>query len=711
MIRIFARRPLVFVALSMCLGVYIMVKCLESGTIGLYLGIMLFFTLLTSASYILRAFNFELNRLSSVLNFLSLNRVIWLFCLILYVVGGLFAFNKINNYSLNFDNVEGYITGTVDSLDEYYSNDIIYLKDVTVKTNNFEYNLKGKTELIFSREDETVLNDVIAGNKITFVGTIVNIAPIVNNELNYYDIKDNIRYSVDYVSNLNIVSDGNIGKDDTVRNKILNSLLNEMPSSIAYLSFSILFGDSSYLSDYTNDAFKISGVAHIVAVSGMNVVIIVSLLLFIMKFMKRHKLLKFLIITLVLVGYCYLCDFTPSVVRATIMALVVLLARFLGKQGDILSSLGLACIIICLIWPLSIFDVGFLLSFASVIGIVFFCGGMTNFLHNKCKLPNFLSSSIAVTVSAQIGIYPIMASYFNSFSLYSIPANIVIVPIFSLAYVLLFATVVITYILPFMSFLLVVPAIVMSFVNWFPTIFVDLPFANLYVFGLGAFSILYYIGIIFMSSFIFVQNKIKIPISVVLIISMITFFIVDLLPRKFTHDNAKVLNTYSSAIILTTADDGKYLVGVGSTYDTNSVVETLQSSRIYELDGILLFNNSVDGYKQRTNVEAINEVCKVNQIYVSDDLSPAFNTMKDINILEIPATDVIEINGGTVYPIYYQDELIVVIFDLKEKDYAFIPNINLNQSYYVKSVLSQDTFIYCYDNKDYEYFGNYTTIS
>lgn len=193
MIRIFARRPLVFVALSMCLGVYIMVKCLESGTIGLYLGIMLFLTLLTSASYILRAFNFKLNRLSSVLNFLSLNRVIWLFCLILYVVGGLFAFNKINNYSLNFDNVEGYITGTVDSLDEYYSNDIIYLKDVTVKTNNFEYNLKGKTELIFSREDETVLNDVIAGNKITFVGTIVNIAPIVNNELNYYDIKDNIR--------------------------------------------------------------------------------------------------------------------------------------------------------------------------------------------------------------------------------------------------------------------------------------------------------------------------------------------------------------------------------------------------------------------------------------------------------------------------------------------------------------------------------------
>lgn len=711
MIRIFARRPLVFVALTMCLGIFLMVKGLEDDTLWWFIGIMLLLTILAGASFILNSFTFSKSFSGRALTFISVNRFIWLFCLIFYIVGGLFSFNKINYYSTSIENVDYTVIGTVVDVEEYYSSDIIYLKDVFIENNNSSIELKGKTQLVFNRDGNLQLSEVEVGNQIFFVGSITPVSAIVDGKLNYYDIKDDVRYSAQYSGNLQVLKEGSVGIDNSIRQNILENLLDNMPSSIAHLSFSILFGDSSYLSDFTNDAFKISGVAHIVAVSGMNVVIIVGLLMFLLKFIKNRKLLKFIIIALVLVGYCYLCDFTPSVVRATIMALVVLLAKFLGRQGDILSSLGLAFIIINIIWPLSIYDVGFLLSFASVIGIVFFCNAFTKFLRDKCKFPNFLASSIAVTVSAQIGIYPIMASYFNSFSLYSILANIVVVPIFSIAYVLLFASVIISYILPFLSFILVVPAVVMSFVNWFPTIFVNLPYANLYVFSLGVFSILYYVALVFISSFVFINHKIKIPITVALITAMIIYFVLDLLPNKFKQDNATNLNTYQSAVILTTKDNGKYLVGVGGSYDTNRVIDKIQNSRIYELNGIILLNSGLDAYTQRTNVEALADVCKINMLYVTNQMSSAFETLKDINVQTLPTSDVVDIKGGTLYPIYYQNSLVVVVFDLAEQDYAFVLDIDKNQAHYVKSFLTNNTKLLCYDSNDYEFFAGYSTVA
>ncbi len=705
MIRIFARRPLVFIALALCLGAFVMVKCLESNSIIAFCVLLLILTAIAIFAFII----FSIKSNNRFIHFVSINRFIILGCLIMYVVGGLFTYNKINFYTTNIEEADYTITGIVKECDEFYSTQYIYLRNVVIVSEGEQENLKGVVCLSFS-SNSVELEQVDIGDKISFEGSIESNLPIKNGGLDYYSIKDNVRYNAEYIQNFKIIEKDLININDRVRFTVLDTLLNEMPSQIAYLSYSILFGDSSYLSDFTNESFKISGVAHIVAVSGMNVVIIVSLLLFLMRFIKSRKLLKFLIITFILIAYCYMCDFTPSVVRATIMALVVLSAKFIGRQGDILSSLGLSCIIICIIWPLSIFDVGFLMSFASVLGIVMFFGGINYLLNKKCKIPNFLSSSIAVTVSAQIGIYPIMASYFNSFSLYSIPANIVIVPIFSLAYVLLFATVIISLILPFLSFLLFLPSVVMSFVNWFPSVFVNLPFANLYVFELGVFSIIYYACLIFISSFVFIQNKVKIPINILLILSMLTYFVLDLLPKKYKSDNASVFDTYSPSVLVTTIDNNKFLVGVGNKYDTNSLTEAIQRARIYNLNAVFIINNSVDAYKQRTNIEALLEVCKIDKLYVTDNMSESFTTMNGVSVQTIPNNDCITINESNIYPLYVQNDLVALLFDLDNKDYAFILDINNSQSYYVRSMINSDVNIFCFDIDDYRFFENYPKL-
>ena len=710
MIRIFARRPLIFWALSLCLGVFVMVKGLEKDSLLAFCILLLIITLFTIFSILIYPISFKTKIYSKFLNFISVNRLLILGCLIMYVIGGLFAFNKINYFTTNVENQSYKIVGIVNELDNYYSSNKVYLRDVVITYDNDNIKLKGIVCLTYY-EDDTALTGISVGDKISFTGLIESNYAIKNESLDYYSIKDNVRYYAEYQEDFTIIDKGLISANDVIRFKVLDTLLQEMPSTIAYLSYSILFGDDSYLSDFTYESFKISGVAHIVAVSGMNVVIIVTLLLFVMRFLKSKKWLKFLIITLVLVAYCYLCDFTPSVVRATIMALVVLSAKFVGRQNDIMSSLGLSCILICCIWPLSIFDVGFLMSFASVLGIVLYFTPFNNFLNKKCKIPNFLSSSISVTVVAQIGIYPIMASYFNSFSLYSIPANVVIVPIFSLAYILLFATTIISLILPFLSFTLFLPSVVMSFVNWFPSVFVNLPFANLYVFELGVLSIFYYAFLLFSSSFIFLNDKIKIPINIVLTTAIITFFVLDILPKKFTKDEVKTFDTSASSVLVTTESNSKFMIGVGNSYDLNKVVESVQRNRIYNLDAIFLVNYKIDAYNQRTNIEVLQEVCKVKSVYVADNLLNAFETIKDTNVMKIPNNNLITINETNIYPLFVNNQMVALLFDLNEFDFAYVLDINESQSYFVKTMLNEEVNVYCIDKNDYEYFVGYPQIT
>jgi len=703
MIRLFAKRPFLFVALAMCLGIFLMVRCLENSTIWLYILILLLIYVLVALSFLL----YSLKTSNKALKFIATNRLIWLFCLAFYALGGVLSLNKIENFTQDISGENYYICGIVDSTDNYYSREIVILENVYIKTEKGQEKLKGKVELsVYSGQDS--LLEVEIGNKVSFVGSLLPIEAISSGQLNYYDIKENIRYNstLSDITSFKVEEKGSLAINDKIRFGILDDLLKEMPESLAYLSFSILFGDSSYLSDFTDKSFKISGVSHIVAVSGMNVVIIVTILMFLLRFIKCKKLIKFIFITLVLIGYCYLCDFTPSVVRATIMALVVLSGSFLGRQNDILSSLGLSCIIISIIWPLSLYDVGFLLSFASVIGIVLFCNGMNSFLNEKCKIPNWLSSAIAVTVSAQIGIYPIMASYFNAFSLYSIPANIVVVPIFSLAYILLFSATVITMILPFMSFILVVPAVVMSFVNWFPSIFVDLPYATLYVFDMSIFSFFYYIALLFISSFVFIKNKVKIPISIGLVIAMATAFVAQLLPQKYNKDSITTMQTYEMVNFLTTQNNEKILIGVGSAYDSNKIIKMLQENRIFCLDAVILMDSNADAYKERSNIENINSVCKIKKLIIKNDKKQAFETsaIPSSNILTIEESDFIKLNGVTFYFLYDNDNVIGIICDTETEDTAIILDINKNQALKLSNELSPNLNVICYDEKDAEYF-------
>jgi len=187
---------------------------------------------------------------------------------------------------------------------------------------------------------------------------------------------------------------------------------------------SMLLGEDWLLSEEVQDDFSRTGLAHILAISGLHAVFILGLLDAVAKLFRLPSRWAFFFQLFVLVLYCLLVGAGPSIVRATIMAVVYLGGKLLGRKADSLNSLFLAAFLILLFRPLDLFDVGFQLSFGAVMGIILFYKGIRETLQ---FLPGWAASSLALTASAQIMVWPIVAYYFNHFSLISFLANLLLV--------------------------------------------------------------------------------------------------------------------------------------------------------------------------------------------------------------------------------------------------------------------------------------------
>ena len=121
---------------------------------------------------------------------------------------------------------------------------------------------------------------------------------------------------------------------------------------------------------------------------------------------------------------------SASVVRAGIMAIIVIISDMIFKKPDTLSSLAFSALLILIFNPYTIFDIGFIMSFGGTIGIILFNNKVANYLKSRIKRPNklcdYIIDSFSVTASAQIILIPIMWYYFNTISIVSFLTNLLV---------------------------------------------------------------------------------------------------------------------------------------------------------------------------------------------------------------------------------------------------------------------------------------------
>ena len=195
----------------------------------------------------------------------------------------------------------------------------------------------------------------------------------------------------------------------------------------------LVIGDRQQMPPDLKEIFVNTGTAHILAISGMNMAVVTAVFFFLLRLCFVSRQVHFWGTISFLFAYAYLSGWSASVVRASIMSALILASFVLEYESDALNALGLAAMILLVMDPANLFDVGFQLSFAAVLGILI--------LFKSCKTifvvcPGFIADSMALSLSAWAGTVGIMLYHFHLLTPISIVANIPIVPMADLVMVL-----------------------------------------------------------------------------------------------------------------------------------------------------------------------------------------------------------------------------------------------------------------------------------
>lgn len=219
-----------------------------------------------------------------------------------------------------------------------------------------------------------------------------------------------------------------------LRKQMENALEAQMdPQSFGAMK-GILFGDTSEMPQEWVDSFQITGITHVLAVSGQHVSILTAALLFLLSPLKR-KWITAIVVSLIILAFCVMAGFSASVLRAALMGIVLIIGKTWGEKVDTLTLLGLSAFILLLFNPFQLFSLGFLLSYAAVLGIVAFYTRPAAFLRKKkiLKPIRFVLDAALLSYAAQLAVLPVLLQTFGTLPALSIIVNVLITPFVSIS--------------------------------------------------------------------------------------------------------------------------------------------------------------------------------------------------------------------------------------------------------------------------------------
>lgn len=194
------------------------------------------------------------------------------------------------------------------------------------------------------------------------------------------------------------------------------------------MASALLLGEEDGLTGEEQQAFRRSGAAHLLAVSGLHVGFVAALAALLLGWMRKNSLPQILLTMALLSCYALLAESAFSVLRALVMLGMGLAARHLGRKPDGPTALAAAILAALAFRPTEVLRAGFLMSVGAVTGILLL-GGRIQAALRKLRIPAFLCSAVAVSLSAQLGVLPVQLYVFHTVNLLSLLTNLLAVPL------------------------------------------------------------------------------------------------------------------------------------------------------------------------------------------------------------------------------------------------------------------------------------------
>ena len=448
-----------------------------------------------------------------------------------------------------------------------------------------------------------------AGDIIEFSGVIENNALFNLGSFNLSDYRDNAPYSVSTnISNIKVTG-FHLSFDESFRLKVKDMLFDAMGSRNGATAYAVLFGETIEIDEDIYNAYTDAGVLHLLAVSGLNVTFLISLIGYILKLLKVSRWTNFLTCFFILMIYCALCGFAPSIVRAGIMGIIFLWAQLSGKCYDGLNTLGFAGILTLIFSPLSALDLGFLMSYFCVLGILLIHPWLSTILRKV--FPKFVADSFSISISAQVLILPFLALMYSQINILSLFANLILVPMFSFIYPVLCVCVLLCFGMPFLSFLLTLCGYVFSLIVEIATFFSQ---TNLLI-SLKPFNavlVMLSMTLVFLLSRYFMGKK-KIFALCNIALIVLTYLVFTFVPMNTS--SITLTSYFNTPLILITNSHNETISINGSGTSLNSAMYLTETKT-------LLANIQLD---ERLG-ESERELCGVKENITHQDLSSQYPT-------------------------------------------------------------------------------------
>ena len=251
---------------------------------------------------------------------------------------------------------------------------------------------------------------------------------------------------------------------------------------LAVLS-ALTVGDKTELSESIRESYSISGASHVLALSGLHIGLLYTLLFFMLKpLTERWKLgrcLRSIILLLLLWSFAFFTGLSPSVVRSVSMFSILALADLVRRDSFSLNTVAATAFLMLLYNPVWLFDVGFQLSFLAVAAILLIQQPIYRLIPVKNKVGKYIWGVMSVSIAAQLGTAPFVLYYFSRFSTHFLLTNLVVIPLVTL---ILYSAVFMLFMTPLFEIQKVVASIVHfllkalnDFIHWIE----QLPYASM----------------------------------------------------------------------------------------------------------------------------------------------------------------------------------------------------------------------------------------
>lgn len=200
-----------------------------------------------------------------------------------------------------------------------------------------------------------------------------------------------------------------------IRKRIISFYQNTLPDPYSGLLAGIVLGNKGSLTNDFWEKVKLTGVAHVVVASGTNVTFVISfLVIFLANFVSRRKMISIVILSIIL--YIFVSGLQAPLIRAAIMGSLVFFAQDRGRVVNSLQILVYTSIVMLIVKPDWLTDIGFILSVVATASLLIFEKPIRERL---VKIPKFFKEGLSTSLSAQIGVAPILFVTFGQFNILS----------------------------------------------------------------------------------------------------------------------------------------------------------------------------------------------------------------------------------------------------------------------------------------------------